>query len=90
MESLDVEHAEDGTPALLGASVWQAEAFRSAVFSYLLRWPVTEREAIEAVWNRGAWRERVAEDADAPLDRADRLTGEWGSASAGGRREGTS
>jgi hypothetical protein len=34
---LGVEHVEDVTAALLGASGWQAEAFRSAVFRYLLR-----------------------------------------------------
>jgi len=73
---LDAEHAEDVTAAMLGASVWQAEAFRSAVFSYLLRWWVTEREAIAAVWNGGHWRELVAEYADEQLDLADRLTGE--------------
>jgi hypothetical protein len=38
----------------------------------------TEREATEAVWNGGDWRERVAEDANEPLDLADRLTGEGG------------
>ena len=76
MESLDVAHAEDVTAALLGASEWQAEAFRSAVFSSLLRWWCTEREAIEAVWDGGARREMTAEYADEQLDLADRLTGE--------------
>jgi len=38
----------------------QAEAFRCAVFSYMLRWEVTEPDAIDAVWNGGDWRERVA------------------------------
>jgi hypothetical protein len=42
----------------------------------MLRYPVSEREAIDAIWNGGAWRERTAEDADAPLDPADRRTGE--------------
>jgi hypothetical protein len=73
---LDVEHAEDVTAAMLGASAWPAQAFRAAVFSVLLRWWCTERAAIEAVWNGGDWRELTAEDADAPLDLADRLTGE--------------
>jgi hypothetical protein len=75
---LDVAHAEDVTAALLGASEWQAEAFRSAVFSYLLRWWCTAREAIAAVWDGGAWREMTAEFADEQLDLADRLTGEGG------------
>ena len=51
--SLGVDRAEDVTPAMLGASPWQAQAFRSAVFSYLLRFWVTEREAIDAVWAGG-------------------------------------
>jgi hypothetical protein len=59
VESLDVAHAEDVTPALLG-------------------WWCTEREATEAVRNGGDWREPVAEDANEPLDLADRLTGEGG------------
>jgi hypothetical protein len=56
---LDVAHAEDVTAALLGASAWQAEAFRSAVFSFMLRWWCTEREAIDAIWaatGRSGWR----------------------------------
>ena len=56
--------------------MWQAEAFRSAVFSYILRWWCTESEAVDAVWNRGDWRELVAEYADEPLDLTDRLMGE--------------
>jgi hypothetical protein len=76
--ALDAEHAEDVTAAMLGASEWQAQAFRSAVFSHVLRFWVTEREAIAAIWNSGAWQERTAEDADEQLDLADRLTGEGG------------
>jgi hypothetical protein len=49
------------TAERLGASRWQAEAFRCAVFSSMLRWPVSERAAIDTVWNRGDWREPVAE-----------------------------
>jgi hypothetical protein len=60
----------------LGASRWQVQAFRCAVFSSMLRWPVTERAAINAIWNGGNWRELVAEYADEQLDLADRLTGE--------------
>ena len=64
MGVLDAEHAEDVTAAMLGASEWQAQAFRSAVFSYVLRFWVTEREAMAAIWNSDAWRERTAEYAD--------------------------
>jgi hypothetical protein len=73
---LDADRAEDVTAEQLGASEWQAQAFRSAVFHYMLRWWVTEREAIAAVWNGGDWREPTAEYADEQLDLADRLTGE--------------
>jgi hypothetical protein len=62
--------------AALGASPWQAQAFRAAVFSSMLRWWCTEREALDAVWASGTWRERTAEYADEQLDLADRLTGE--------------
>ena len=62
----------------MGASEWQAEAFRSAVFSYMLRWWVSEPAAIDAVWNRGDWRTMTAEYADEQLDLADRLTDERG------------
>jgi hypothetical protein len=78
VDSLDCDCAEDVTAERLRASRCQAEAFRCAVFSYMLRWPVSERDAIDTVWNGGAWRELVAEDADEPLDLADRLTGEGG------------
>jgi len=60
VESPDADHAEDVTAAQLGAAEWQAQAFRSAVFSVMLRFWVTEREAIAAVWNGGDWREMVA------------------------------
>jgi hypothetical protein len=76
--SLDVEHARDVTAAVRGASEWQAEAFRSAVFHVMLRFWIPEREAIEHVWNNGHWRELTAEYADEQLDLADRLTGEGG------------
>ena len=75
---LHADRAEDVTPAMLGASRWQAQAFRSAVFSYVLRWWVTERDAIDAIWARGRWRGLTAEYADEQLDIADRLTGERG------------
>jgi hypothetical protein len=75
VDSLDCDRTEDVTAEQLGASRWQAAAFCCAVFSYVLRWWVTEREAIDAVWNTGDWRTRVAEYADEPLDLADRLTG---------------
>ena len=87
--SLDAARAEAVTADQLGASRWQVQAFRCAVFSYVLRWWVTEREAIDAVWNGGDWRELVAEFADEQLDLADRLTGEGDSPAAGpatGRR----
>jgi len=42
---LDVAYAEDVTPALLGASGWQTEAFRSAAFAVILRFWITERGA---------------------------------------------
>jgi hypothetical protein len=32
-ESLDADHAEHVTAAMLGASRWQLQAFRSAVFT---------------------------------------------------------
>jgi hypothetical protein len=54
VEPPDADHAEDMIAAQLGASGWQTEAFRSAVFHVMLRWWVTEREAIAAVWNGGA------------------------------------
>ena len=54
MESLDADQVEAVIAAQLGASRWQVAAFRCAVFSSMLRWPVTERDAIEAVWNDGA------------------------------------
>jgi hypothetical protein len=73
------------TAARLGASRWPAQAFRCAVFSYMLRWPVRERDVIDAIWNGGHWREPVAEYADEPLDLADRLTGEGDSASGQSR-----
>jgi hypothetical protein len=76
VDSLDCDRAEAVTVERLGASRWQAQAFRSAVFSYVLRWWCTEREAIDAIWNAGDWRERTAEYADLELDLADRLTGE--------------
>jgi hypothetical protein len=66
------------TAERLGASRWQLAAFRSAVFSSMLRWPVSEGEAIDQIWNRGDWRTRVAEYADEQLDIADRLMGEGG------------
>jgi hypothetical protein len=75
-ESLDADRVEDVTASRLGGSVWQLQAFRAATFSYMLRWPVSEQEAIDAIWAGGDWRARVAEDADEPLDLADRLTGE--------------
>jgi hypothetical protein len=78
VDSLDANHAEEVTADQLGASPWQAEAFRAAVFSYMLRWWVTEREAIAAVWNGSDRRTLVAEYADEQLDLADRLTGEGG------------
>ncbi len=80
MESLDCDRAEDVTAERLGASRWQAQAFRCAVFSSMLRWPVTERDAIDTVWARGDWREMTAEYADEQLDLADRWTGEGDSA----------
>jgi hypothetical protein len=90
VESLDCDRAEDVTAERLGASRWQVAAFRCAVFSYMLRWPVTERAAIDAVRNRGDWRTMVAEYADEQLDLADRLTGEGdsaaGSPATGARR----
>jgi hypothetical protein len=78
VESLDVEHAEDVTAAMLRAYEWQAGAFHSAVFHWMLRWCwwVTGRETIAAIWNDGDWRERTAEYADERLDLADWLTGE--------------
>jgi hypothetical protein len=51
-ESRNVDRAEDVTAAQLGASPWQAQAFRGAVFSSMLRWWVTEREAIWASCDR--------------------------------------
>jgi hypothetical protein len=78
VDSLDCDRAEDVTAERLGASRWPAEAFRCAVFSYMLRFPVTERDAIAAVWADGDWRTMVAEYADEQLDLADRLTGEGG------------
>ena len=77
------DRAEDVTAERLRASLWQAQAFRSAVFSVMLRFWVTEREAIDRVWNAGNWRETVAEFADEPLDLADRLTGEDAAAPLG-------
>ena len=76
VESLGVAHAEDVAAATLGASEWQAEAFRSAVFSSLLRWWCTDREAVDASWASGNWRPRPAAAADEPLDLAGRRTGE--------------
>ena len=80
VESLDVDHAEDVTPAMRNASACHTEAFRSVVFSYLLRWWVTEPAAIATVWNRGDWCELVAqyacEERAMQLDLADRRTGE--------------
>ena len=84
MESLDGDRAEDVPAEQLGASRWQAEAFRAAGCSSVLRWWVTGRDAIDAVWNGGAGRERVAEDADELLDLADRRTGEGEPLPAGG------
>jgi hypothetical protein len=69
-------HAEAVAAAILDASEWQAEAFRSAVFPVPLRFWVIEREAIAAIWDGSPWRARTAEYADAQLDLADRLTGE--------------
>src|SRR4051794_3391779 len=77
-ESLDVDRVEDVTAAQLGASPWQLQASRSAVYSYMLRWWVTEPAAIDAVWASGNWRELTAEYADEQLDLADKLTGERG------------
>jgi hypothetical protein len=57
---------------------------RCAGFSSRLRWPGTARDAIATVGNGGTWRERGAEAAGAPLDRADRRTGEGGARAAGG------
>ena len=42
----------------------------------MLRWWVTERRALGAIWNGGAWRERTAEYAGEQLDLADRFPGE--------------
>ena len=75
-ESRHVDHAEDVPPVKLGASRWPARAFRSAVFHHMRFAECAERETIAAVWNEGRERERTAEDADAPLDLADRLSGE--------------
>ena len=74
-ESRHVDHAEDVTPVMLGASRWQAQAFRSAVFHHLRFAAGTERETLAAVGNAGRERERPAADADAPLDLADWLSG---------------
>ena len=82
MESLDGDRAEDVTAERLGASRWQAQAFRCAVFSSMLRWRVTEWVAIDTMWAGGNWRELVAEYADEQLDIADRLTGEDATATA--------
>jgi hypothetical protein len=73
---LDADRVGDVTAEQLGASRWQLQAFRSAVFSSVLRGWVTKREAVDAIWNAGHWRELTAEDAAKPLDLADRLTGE--------------
>ena len=42
----------------------------------MFRWSCTEREALDAIWASGDWREMVAEYADEQLDLADKLTGE--------------
>jgi hypothetical protein len=84
VDSLDGDRAEAVTAERHGASRWQGVAFRCAVFSYLLRFPGSERPAIDTVWNGGDWRELVAEDADAHLDLTDRLTGEGGALPARG------
>ena len=76
MGSLNADRAENVTAAQLGASPWQAQAFRNTVFGSLLRWWCTEREAIDAIWAGGDRRERTAEYADGPLNLADRLTGQ--------------
>ena len=78
VESLDCDRAEAVTAGRLGASRWQVQAFRCAVFSYMLRWPVTERAAVDAIWNAADWRELVAEYADEQFDLADRWTREGG------------
>jgi hypothetical protein len=78
---LDVDRAGDVTPALLGASRRQAQAFRSAGFGSGLRGERPARDASDAIWAGGNWRAVTAEAAAAPLDLAARLTGE-------GEREG--
>ena len=77
-EFLDARRVEAVTAAQLEASRWPAQAFRSAVFSSVevLRWWVTERKALAAVWARGHRRELTAAWTDEQLDLADRRTGE--------------
>jgi len=83
-DSLDTDRAENVTAERPGASRWPAAAFRSAGFSSVLRRWCTEREAIDTSWNGGAWRERTAGYAAAPLALADRLPGEAATADGDG------